>query len=187
LNAGFITAGENGTHKLREGRWWLRRMFDEIPLPLDAPVYLTHKQAEQYARWKGARLPTEAEWQLAAHGTEERRYAWGNNAPTAAHGNFDFFGWDPLPVAAHPAGATPQGVEQMIGNGWEWTSTLFAPWPGFEARSYYPGYSANFFDDQHFVLKGGSPRTARRLLRRSFRNWFRREYPYAYTTARLAR
>lgn len=107
--------------------------------------------------------------------------------PVAHLGNFDFADWDPVAVDAHPAGATPLGVQQMTGNGWEWTATPFLGFEGFAARPYYPGYSADFFDGDHWVLKGGSPRTARRLLRRSFRNWFRSDYPYAYTTFRLVR
>jgi formylglycine-generating enzyme required for sulfatase activity len=72
----------------------------------------------------------------------------------------------------------------MVGNGWEWTDTRFAPFPGFRPHPSYPGYSSNFFDDEHYVMKGGSARTAARLLRRSFRNWFRRDYPYMYATFR---
>lgn len=172
----------------RQGtQWWLQQFFERVPLPLNAPVYLTHDQASAYAAWANARLPSEAEWQRAAFLDGARAYPWGEARPTVAHGNFDFHGWDPRPVTAHPAGATAQGAEQMLGNGWEWTATPFAPFDGFEASSYYPGYSANFFDGEHFVLKGASPRTAHRLARPSFRNWFRREYPYVYATARLAR
>jgi formylglycine-generating enzyme required for sulfatase activity len=169
----------------RDGRWAVQRMFDTAPLKLDAPVYLTHQQAEAFAAWAGARLPTEAEWQRAAYAAGARRFPWGD--ADQARGNFDFIDWDPRPVHADPAAATPLGVQQMVGNGWEWTATPFAGFDGFNARHYYPGYSANFFDGDHFVLKGASPRTARRLARPSFRNWFRREYPYAYTTVRLAR
>ena len=75
----------------------------------------------------------------------------------------------------------------MLGNGWEWTSTPFAGFAGFAPRAYYPGYSADFFDGEHFVLKGASPHTAARLARPSFRNWFRIDYPYAYSAVRLAR
>jgi formylglycine-generating enzyme required for sulfatase activity len=71
-----------------------------------------------------------------------------------------------------------------VGNGWEWTSTPFAPFNGFTPTPNYPGYSSNFFDGKHYVLKGGSQRTAARLLRRSFRNWFRPDYPYVYATFR---
>ena len=162
-------------------------MFDEIPLPLDVPVYATHRQANAYADWAGGALPSEAEWHRAAYDDDDRRFPWGDEAPEARHGHFDFLGWDPLPVSAHRASASAFGAEQMIGNGWEWTSTPFAGHTGFVPRSYYPGYSANFFDGAHWVLKGGSPRTARRLLRRSFRNWFRGDYPYAYTAFRVVK
>lgn len=169
-------------------QWWLRRMFDAVPLPLHEPVYLTYRQAADYARWAGARLPTEAEWQLAAYGAA-RPYPWGDDTPAtlSSRANADFADWDLVPVNAHPRGATPDGVQQMLGNGWEWTATPFAGFDGFAPRPYYPGYSADFFDGEHFVLKGASPRTAARLARPSFRNWFRHDYPYAYTTARLAR
>jgi formylglycine-generating enzyme required for sulfatase activity len=68
----------------------------------------------------------------------------------------------------------------MIGNGWEWTSTPFAPFPGFERFPFYPGYSADFFDNKHYVLKGASPRTPSRFTRPTFRNWFQPLYPYIY-------
>ena len=185
----FVAAGGPVPHfwTQHDGTWGLRRMFDTLPLPLDAPVYLTHQQATAYAAWAGARLPTEPEWQRAAYGAGQRRYPWGDSEPNASLANLDFVGWDPVPAGANPSGATPEGVEQMLGNGWEWTATPFAGFEGFAPRAYYPGYSADFFDGEHFVMKGGSPRTARRLARTSFRNWFRGEYPYAYATVRLAR
>jgi formylglycine-generating enzyme required for sulfatase activity len=71
-------------------------------------------------------------------------------------------------------------VAGLLGNGWEWTATPFAPFAGFEPRPYYAGYSADFFDGRHYVLKGGSPRTAATFLRRSFRNWFQPHYPHVY-------
>jgi formylglycine-generating enzyme required for sulfatase activity len=71
-----------------------------------------------------------------------------------------------------------------MGNGWEWTSTPFAPFPGFEPLAAYRGYSADFFDGRHYVLKGASPRTAPSLVRRSFRNWFQPWYPFPYATFR---
>jgi formylglycine-generating enzyme required for sulfatase activity len=83
-------------------------------------------------------------------------------------------------VDAHPAGQSAFGVAGLVGNGWEWTSTKFGPFPGFEAFPFYPGYSANFFDGEHYVMKGASSRTASLLLRRSFRNWFQPFYPNIY-------
>lgn len=166
-----------------EGKLYWRGMFQEIPLPLDWPVYVTQREAGAYAQWIGKALPTEEQYHRAAFGApfgRGQKYAWGEVAPTSGRGNFDFRRWDPEPVDATPADESPFGVRQLCGNGWEWTQTVFAPFAGFQSAPSYPGYSANFFDGQHYVIKGGSPRTAARLLRRSFRNWFRPEYPYVY-------
>jgi ergothioneine biosynthesis protein EgtB len=168
----------------QDGDGWLyRTMFEEIPLPSDWPVYVSHAEASAYARWKGKSLPTEAQWHRAAVGTPEgteREYPWGSQSPTAKRGNFDFESWEPVPVTAFPDGRSAFGVEGLLGNGWEWTSTVFGPFAGFERFPFYPGYSANFFDGKHYVMKGGSPRTAACMLRRSFRNWFQSHYQYVY-------
>jgi iron(II)-dependent oxidoreductase len=164
-------------------RWHLRTMFDEIELPLDWPVYVSQAEANAYARWAGKALPTEAQWQRAAYGTrgeEEREYPWGSELPNASRGNFNFQRWDPAPVGGAPQGESALGVAGLAGNGWEWTSTLFGPFPGFEPFPFYLGYSANFFDGKHFVMKGGSAQTAASMLRRSFRNWFQPHYPHVY-------
>ena len=164
-----------------------RTMFAEIPLPLDWPVYVSHDEASAYARWAGKELPSEAEWHRAAYGTRsgsERTYPWGGEAPSALRGNFDFERWDPVPAGSFPEGNSDFGVADLVGNGWEWTRTPFAPFPGFQPFSFYAGYSANFFDGKHFVMKGGSARTAACMLRRSFRNWFQPHYPYVYATFR---
>ena len=77
------------------------------------------------------------------------------------------------------------GVQDLIGNGWEWTSTPFLPRAGFEAiHPHYPGYSADFFDGEHFVVFGGSWATDARLVRPSFRNWYQGRYPYVFSTFR---
>ncbi len=168
----------------RGNQFFFRTMFDEVPLPLDWPVYVSHAEASAYARWARKDLPTEAEWHRAAYGTHngaERTYPWGDAPPSGGLGNFDFQYWDPTPAAAFPAGSSAFGVTDLLGNGWEWTQTVFAPFDGFEPFPFYPGYSANFFDGQHYVLKGGSARTAAGLLRRSFRNWFQPRYPFIYT------
>jgi len=164
-------------------------MFEQEPLPLDAAVYVTHDEAAAFARWKGKRLPTEAEFHRAAFGTpsgEERLHPWGDAAPDATRGNFDFAHWDPVAVGSYPAGASAWGVHDLVGNGWEWTSTPFAGFPGFTPMPSYREYSADFFDDAHYVLKGASPVTPRELIRRSFRNWFRPNYPYVFATFRCA-
>jgi len=149
------------------GAWFYRGMWEEVPLPLDSPVYVTHDEATAYARWRGMRLPTEAEWHRVACGSEPSD-------------NLAFRFWDPISV--QDGGSGPR---QLIGNGWEWTSTVFAPFPGFQPFPFYPNYSEPFFDGQHYVMKGASPRTASCFLRSSFRNWFRPSYPYVYATFRL--
>lgn len=173
----------------REGNLWIyRTMFGEIRLPQEWPVYASHAEATAYAKWLGRKLPTEAQFHRAAYGTpngkRERNYPWGEEPPSPSKGNFDFQSWDPSPVGAHPAGASAFGVHDLVGNGWEWTRTEFGPFPGFTSMPFYPGYSADFFDGKHYVMKGGSPRTAACMLRRSFRNWFQPHYPYVYATFR---
>jgi len=185
----FVRAGASVPHFwVRRGRdFFYRGMFGEIPLPLDWPVYVTQAEAAAYAEWRGKSLPTEAQVHRAAYGTgggEERSFPWGDAPPGPSRGNFDFYNWEPVPVTATPEGDSAFGVSQLVGNGWEWTSSVFEPFPGFEPLPFYPGYSAAFFDGSHYVLKGGSPRTAASLLRRSFRNWFRPQYPYVYATFR---
>jgi formylglycine-generating enzyme required for sulfatase activity len=176
---------------LRKGNDWLYKgMFEEIPLPLDWPVYVTQREAESYARWIGAELPSEEQYQRAAYGTQsgaQNAFPWGAAVADETRGNFDFWRWDPEPVHSTPLGDSAFGVSQTVGNGWEWTSSAFGPFPGFAPNPNYPGYSANFFDGEHYVTKGGSSRTGARLLRNSFRNWFRRDYPYTYTGFRCVR
>ena len=172
-----------------DGKWRYRTMFDEIPLPPDWPVYCSHAEASAYAEWAGGRLPTEAEWQRAAFGTpqgSERRYPWGDELPAAEHGYFDFSRWDPVPVNAFPGGRSAYGLDGLLANGWEWTASAFGPFGGFEVHPGYRGYSADFFDGNHYVLKGGSARTGACMLRRSFRNWFQAHYQYVYAGFRCA-
>jgi iron(II)-dependent oxidoreductase len=154
----------------RGAAWMFRGMFAEYPLPLNAPVYVTQHQATAYARWRGMRLPTEAEYHRAA--------CFARNSS-----NLNFRYWDPIPVTADDDGS--HRPMQLAGNGWEWTSTVFAPFPGFAPFPFYRNYSEPFFDGEHFVLKGASPRTAQCFLRPSFRNWFRPSYPYVYATFRM--
>jgi len=185
------TAGDRST-----GRTWLyRTIFDEIPFDavpttLDWPVYVSQAEAAAYARWAGKSLPTEAEWHRAAYGTvdgQTRSYSWGSETPSDEVGNFDFHRWDPVPVNAFSSGQSAYGVHGMLGNGWEWTSTAFAPFPGFEPFPFYRGYSADFFDGKHFVMKGGSALTAACMLRPTFRNWFQAHYQYVYAGFRCVR
>jgi gamma-glutamyl hercynylcysteine S-oxide synthase len=166
-----------------EDRWLYRTMFEEIPLPTEWPVYASHAEAAAYARWAGKSLPTEEQWHRAAYGTPDgttRQYPWGSAPPHPNFGNFDLDRWNPAPVNASPQGQSAFGVEGLLGNGWEWTSSVFRPLPGFEPFAFYRGYSADFFDGKHFVMKGGSARTAACMLRPTFRNWFQAHYQYVY-------
>ena len=157
----------------RDG-WWLRAMHRELPLPLDWPVYLSHAEASAYACWAGKALPTEAQWMRAAMGSQPEQ---------DGQCNANFRRWDPQPVQACQQ-ASDFGVVGLFGNGWEWTRSAFEPAEGFEAFPFYPGYSKDFFDGQHFVLKGGSSRTAACMLRPSFRNWFQAHYQHVYAGVR---
>lgn len=163
-----------------KGAWHFRGMFEMAPLPLDWPVWVTQAQARAYAEFRGAALPTEAQYHRAAFGRPD-----GSEAAELTGGNHDYQRWNPEPVTARPETASPWGVAQLAGNGWEWTATPFGPLSGFQPADYYPAYSANFFDNEHFVIKGASPRTGAALNRRSLRNWFRGEYPYLYAGFRL--
>jgi len=154
-----------------EWRW--RGMFESLPLPRQWPVYASHAEASAYTRWRKRRLLTEAEYQRLV-------------TPYPAGGYYDFSGYEPAPIGSHPEGRSSDGVDDLVGNGWEWTSTIFRPYPGFQASASYPEYSSDFFDESHYVMKGASPVTARELARPTFRNWFRPRYPYVYASFRLA-
>jgi iron(II)-dependent oxidoreductase len=144
-------------------------------LPPDEPVqHVTFFEAEAYAAWAGARLPTEVEWEKAATwdpaAGRRRRHPWGAAEPTAALANLGGTALRPAPVGAYPAGASAYGAEQLMGDVWEWTSSPFQPWPGFRPML-YATYSEPFFDGDYRVLRGGSWAVADSILRPSFRNW----------------
>jgi ergothioneine biosynthesis protein EgtB len=174
-------------HELR-----VRGLLEDVPFEVaaDWPVMVSRAEASAFARWKQARLPSEAEWHRAARGTpsgSERRFPWGEDSPADRHGGFGLRHGSPVPAGAFPDGASAWGVHELVGNGWEWTGTPFAPFPGFEPMPRYPGYSADFFDGRHFVMLGGSWATDEALLRPSFRNWFQPHYPYVFSKFRCAR
>jgi ergothioneine biosynthesis protein EgtB len=176
-----------------DGTWSCRTLFDDVPFEeaREWPASVSLAEARAYARWAGGRLPTEAEFHRAAYGQPgdgERPFPWGDEPPSTEHGNFDFGSMAPVPVGSCPRGVSAWGVHELVGNGWEWTETVFAPFPGFRAYiPTYPGYSADFFDGKHYVLKGGSWATDKVLLRRSFRNWYQARYPYVFTKFRCVR
>ena len=143
-----------------EGRWE-RRTYDSW-VPLDTQlarpiIHVCAHEAEAWCRWAGRRLPTEAEWEVAAHG-----------APIA--GNLGLQIGDTVDVAAFGELDSAWGCRQMFGNVWEWTATAFAPYPGFECDP-YKEYSEPWFGD-HRVLRGGCFVTQPRLLRPTWRNFY---------------
>lgn len=157
------------------GTWWRRRFGVVEPVPLDEPVvHVCAHEADAYARFAGARLPTEVEWEKAARFDPatgaSRRHPWGDAEPTSAHANLGQRHLQPAPVGAYPAGASALGVEQLIGDVWEWTSSGWDPYPGFEVFP-YPEYSQVFFGGDYRVLRGGSFGTDETAVRATFRNW----------------
>ena len=159
--------------------WFWRSMFEAIPLPLTWPVYVSLAEASAYAKWAGRALPSEAQWQRAAFEAGETTAHRDVDRPLKNITQSD--GFDPLPVNSTAlVSPSPFGLVGLRGNGWEWTTTPFAPFHGFRIFDSYPGYSQPFFDGRHFVLKGGSVRTAAAMLRPSFRNWFQAHYQYVY-------
>jgi iron(II)-dependent oxidoreductase len=172
------------------GDWRVQRMFDEGVLEPTHPVTgISWYEAEAYARFRGKRLPTEAEWEKAASWDAERkvkrRFAWGDERPAINLCNYDFRFWGTTPVGSFPEGASAAGCLDMTGNVWEWTSDEFKGFAGFKPFP-YPEYSEAWFDGDHRVLKGGSWATRASVLRNSFRNFFRRHFRIAFAGIRCA-
>jgi gamma-glutamyl hercynylcysteine S-oxide synthase len=179
-------------HWLRDGDGWAADSFGRIdPIVDDEPVvHVSYHEAAAYAAWAGKRLPTEAEWEKAARYDpstgRSRRYPWGDDDPADDRANLGQRHLRPAAAGAYPAGASPAGVHQLIGDVWEWTSTDFHGYPGFAAFPYRE-YSEVFFGDEYKVLRGGSFGTDRSACRGTFRNW---DYPIRrqiFSGFRLAR
>ncbi len=155
---------------------WMRRHFDEwVGLEPHLPViHVNWHEANAYCRWAGRRLPTEAEWELAASGSldapRKRPFPWGVAPPQANTANLDWGHMGCLAVGALPEGDSAFGCRQMIGNVWEWTASDFLPYPGFVPDP-YEEYSQPWFGTRK-VLRGGCWATPGRLLRNTWRNFF---------------
>ncbi|MFC9517711.1 ergothioneine biosynthesis protein EgtB [Nocardiaceae bacterium NPDC056970] len=157
------------------GRWWRHRFGVLEPVPADEPVmHVCWFEADAYARWAGKRLPTEAEWEKAARwhpaSGRSRRFPWGDEEPDRTRANLGQRHLAPAPVGSYPDGQSPLGVRQLIGDVWEWTSSRFTGYPGFEAFPYRE-YSEVFFGGDYRVLRGGSFGTDPVACRGTFRNW----------------
>ena len=163
----------------REGDTWWRLRFGirEQVLASEPVMHVSFHEAQAYVRWAGRRLPTEAEWEKAARWDpatgRSRRYPWGDEDPGPDHANLGQRHLGPAGAGAYPRGASPLGVHQLIGDVWEWTSSDFLGYPGFEAFP-YPEYSLVFFGSGYKVLRGGSFGSDAVAVRGTFRNW---DYP----------
>jgi gamma-glutamyl hercynylcysteine S-oxide synthase len=171
------------------GGWLLRRFAKTVPLPPHEPVmHVCWFEAEAYCRWVGRRLPTEAEWELAASTPDKRRFPWGNDPADASRANLDGSAGGPVDVACYAEGDSAYGCRQMSGNVWEWTASEFQPYPGFVADPYQE-YSVPWFASPHKVLRGGCWATRARLLRNTWRNFYppdRRDVLAGFRTCALA-
>jgi iron(II)-dependent oxidoreductase len=168
-----------------------RRFNQWGELAPDQPVlHVNWHEAQAFCRWRGRRLPTEAEWEYAAaQGApgEKRCYPWGTAAPAPSRANLDGRAAWCVDVAAGAEGDSVSGCRQMIGNVWEWTASPFRPYPGFSADP-YADYSLPWFDT-HYVLRGGSFATRSRLIRNVYRNFYlpeRRDIFAGFRTCALA-
>src|SRR5262245_31006926 len=164
------------------GQRWFRRDFDRlVPLEDRYPViHVNWYEASAYCRWAKRRLPTEAEWEMAAcadfklgggQSIGKRLYPWGDEQPSPERANLDWRNMGCIEACALPAGESAWGCRQMIGNVWEWTSGAFEPFPGFVPGP-YKEYSAPWFGD-HKVLRGGCWATRSRLIRNKYRNFYK--------------
>lgn len=163
--------------KESDGSWSVLRFGNKVELTLDEPVqHVCWHEADAYSRWAGKRLPTEAEWEKAASweaAGAKRRYPWGTEPPDADRANLGQRHSGPAGVGAYPAGVSPWGCHQMLGDVWEWTQSDFLPYPGFHTFP-YKEYSEVFFGSDYKVLRGGSWATHPSCARVTFRNW---DYP----------
>ncbi len=163
---------------LSDGGWWSRSMDRAEPVDPTRPVcHVSYYEAEAFARWAGKRLPTEAEWEVAAtwdsRARRARQFPWGDAPATPELANIDQLAFATAPVGAFPRNVSPLGCYGMIGDVWEWTSSDFGPYPGFAAFPYRE-YSEAFFGPEYKVLRGGSWATRPGTVRATFRNW---DYP----------
>lgn len=161
---------------------WQQRQFDQwVDLPVNAAViHVCWHEAQAYCRWAGRRLPTEAEWEVAASAqptadgqslaTTKRKYPWGDEMPLASQANLDGYVLGSVDVNAHAAGDSAFGCRQMIGNVWEWTQDTFAPYPGF-VPDMYADYSQPLYGNTR-VLRGGAWTTRARMIRNTWRTYY---------------
>jgi iron(II)-dependent oxidoreductase len=163
---------------VRTSDGWSSRAMDRMAAvdPLRPVIHVCFHEAEAFSRWAGKRLPTETEWEVAASWDPaariSRRYPWGETI-TADDANVDQLRFDTEPLGTFAKNVSPFGCYGMIGDVWEWTSSDFTGYPGFESFP-YSEYSEAFFGTDYKVLRGGSWATRPGAIRNTFRNW---DYP----------
>jgi iron(II)-dependent oxidoreductase len=164
---------------IADGPRWSERLFDEaVPLrPWHPVACVGFWEAEAWCKWARRRLPTEAEWEMAAsfdpESARKRRFPWGEMPPTPERANLDYRAGGTVDVRALPAGDSALGCRQMIGNVWEWVADTFEPYPGFVCDP-YKEYSQPYFGNKK-VLRGGCWATRARLIRNTWRNFYMRQ------------
>jgi iron(II)-dependent oxidoreductase len=167
--------------RMHEGGWQIRHFDDWQPMQSRAAmIHVSWHEAQAYCRWAGRRLPTELEWEVAAAGEPtvdglglaqvKRAFPWGDEPPAPGLANLDGHAMGTIDVGALAAGDSAFGCRQMIGNVWEWTDTLFEPYPGFEPDM-YADYSQPLFGETR-VLRGGGWATRGRMIRNTWRNYY---------------
>lgn len=181
-DAGWQWLSDSGVtapkHWVREGDAWSSRSMDKSgPIESDHPVcHVCFHEAEAFARWAGKRLPTEQEWEVAASWDPEtqraRKFPWGESA-TSNEANIDQLGFGTSSIGSYADNVSPLGCYGMIGDVWEWTSSNFIGYTGYESFP-YKEYSEEFFGTDYKVLRGGSWATRPGAIRNTFRNW---DYP----------
>jgi iron(II)-dependent oxidoreductase len=163
----------------RDGKEWFNRAMDVTRAvdPSRPVCHVCYHEAEAFATWSGKRLPTEFEWEAAASwdssSRRASRFPWGDSAPTSRTANVDQLSFDTVPVDTYDRNVSPIGCYGMIGDVWEWTSSDFSGYPGFQSFP-YKEYSEEFFGPEYKVLRGGSWATRPGAIRNTFRNW---DYP----------
>jgi ergothioneine biosynthesis protein EgtB len=170
---------------------WIKKDFRGINRinPQEPVTNLSYYEADAYAKWNKKRLPTEAEWEKAASWRDDLQrktvFPWGDEKLTLAHANvMESYLWGPSEIGSHPLGKSYYGCHQMIGDVWEWTSSEYVLYPGFESK--FPEYTDKWAINQK-VLRGGCFATPSRQIRNSYRNYFRPQERILFSGFRCAK
>ena len=193
LSDGWEKVKENGWRapmywKETKGGWITNSFLGNVINPNEPVCHVSYYEADAYCKWAGRRLPTEAEWEKAACWNEKKQekttFPWGNDPPTEKRCNLlESYVWGRADISSYPKGVSHYGCQEMIGNVWEWTSSEFAGYPGFESG--FDEYNDKWFTGQK-VLRGGSFGTPMISIRASCRNFFRLDERWMFSGFRCA-